>query len=39
LREHGAATDGTLSTLTRLVVASVLLNLVVLAVLFLRKRA
>jgi hypothetical protein len=36
--EHGMATDGTLSTLTRLVAASIVLNLVVLAVLFLRRR-
>ena len=38
LHEHGDATDGTLANLTRLVFASIILNLVVLGVLFLRRR-
>lgn len=38
LHEHGEATDGTLANLTRLVFAGVILNLVVLGVLFLRRR-
>ncbi len=38
LHDHGEATDGTLANLTRLVFASVILNLVVLGVLFLRRR-
>ncbi len=38
LHERGDAADGMLATLTRLVIASVVLNLVVLAVLFLRRK-
>lgn len=38
LHDHGAATDGTLSTLTRLVIASLVLNAVVLVV-ALRRRS
>lgn len=38
LHERGEATDGTLATLTRLVIASVVLNLVVLAALLLRRK-
>ncbi len=38
LHERGDATDGVLANLTRLVFASIILNLVVLGVLFLRRR-